>query len=162
MTRKDLEACSDAELHDLFIRAWERMGEIYHSDMRTYRRLFKQQQYAAAELKSRSSDGYRILLPALDHEDCWVRYGTAMACYSEATDEAMAALTAIGRTLPFHTLGYFVRDFLEHRARGIPFPMPRDFRWPTAREETNPALREVLDRAKEIGDHHAAQRRSKR
>jgi hypothetical protein len=164
MTRRNLKSLTDRELYERFIELWAEMGDSYNNSTRTYRRLFQQKDDVVRELTSRSPDAPRIFLGALNHENPWVRYGAALRCYNFAPGDAMAVFEDLA-AMRYHTLVPIAKNFIDNRAQGLPFPIPKprigDPYRPPAREE-NPALRKAQEWAKQLSDEFEAERRSKR
>lgn len=111
---------TDQQLYERFVELSIEMGEIYNRSTTRYRRLFKRHGELVDEIRSRRADA-SLLLPALRHEDPWVRYAAVTPCFEAAPEEALAVLRDLSN-LKFHSLGPIAGMALDFREGRYPSP----------------------------------------
>jgi hypothetical protein len=137
MTRVEVESLTDQQLYDRFVELSTEMGEIYNRSTRRYNRLFDVRHELVTEIRARRGDVFSLLLPALRHENPWVRYAAVAPCFEGAPDEALTVLRDLSG-LRFHTLAPIAAMGLAGYEGRLPSPEAAEFydRMQTRREHS--------------------------
>ncbi len=117
MSSTDLKSLSQQELFDRFVALSTEMGEVYGSSTRLYKRYQNQREHVLVELDARGLATAATFLPALRHENPWVRYGAARFCFKDAPEETLAVLKQLAG-MTYHWLGPIAGMTLDSYAAG--------------------------------------------